>query len=65
MWDSLKRDITEFVSKCPNCKKVKVEHRKPSGLIQEMGVTTWKWEEINMDFVFGCLEPGGKMTQFG
>ena len=44
-------DIAEFVSKCPNCQQVIDEHLKPTGLIQEMGVPTWKWEEINMDYV--------------
>ena len=39
-WDNLKRDIAEFVSKCPNYQQVKVEHLKPSGLIKEMGVPT-------------------------
>ncbi|XP_069154525.1 uncharacterized protein [Solanum lycopersicum] len=39
-WDDLKRDIAEFVSKCPNFQQVKAEHLKPTGLIQEMGVPT-------------------------
>ena len=49
--DGLKRDITEIVSKCPNCKQVKVDHVKPNGLTQIMDVPTWKWEDINTDFV--------------
>ena len=44
-------DIVEFLSKCQNFKQVKVEHLKLSGLIQEMVIPTWKWEEINIDFV--------------
>ena len=64
-WNVLKMDIEEFISKCPNFKEVKVEHIKTSVLIQEMGVPTWKWEEINWTLLFGCLKPGGKMTQFG
>ena len=32
-WNGMKRDITYFVSKCPNCKQVKVEHQKPGGII--------------------------------
>ena len=27
-WEHFKKDITEFVAKCPNCKEVKVEHEK-------------------------------------
>lgn len=47
------RDVTEFVAKCPNCQQVKVEHLKPGGLLQEIQIPTWKWEDINMDFVVG------------
>ena len=53
--DSLKRDMAEFVAKCPNCQKVKVEYLKASGLLQEIQVPTWKWEYVNMDFVVGFL----------
>ena len=28
-WNGMKRDIEDFVSKCPNCQEVKVEHQKP------------------------------------
>ncbi len=30
-WEYLKRDISEFVSKCPNCQQVKDEHLNSSG----------------------------------
>ena len=52
-WESLKKDIAEFVDKCPNCQKVKAEHQKPGGLLEEIQLPTWKWEDINMDFVVG------------
>ncbi|WMV29094.1 hypothetical protein MTR67_022479 [Solanum verrucosum] len=28
-WNDIKRDIADFVAKCPNCQQVKVEHQKP------------------------------------
>ncbi|WMV55641.1 hypothetical protein MTR67_049026 [Solanum verrucosum] len=31
-WNGMKRDIADFVAKCPNCQQVKVEHQKPGGL---------------------------------
>ena len=31
-WNGMKRDIAEFVAKCPNCQQVKIEHQKPGGL---------------------------------
>ena len=42
-WDGLKKDIEEFISKCPKCQHVKAEHLKPGGLTQIMDVPTWKW----------------------
>ena len=32
---------------------MKDEYRKLHGLVQEIQVPTWKWEDINMDFVVG------------
>ncbi|GJV96314.1 reverse transcriptase domain-containing protein [Tanacetum coccineum] len=33
--------------------KVKAEHQKPSGLLQQPEILVWKWERITMDFVSG------------
>ena len=52
-WSYMKRDIVDFVSKCPNCQQVKVEHQKLEGMTQEMDIPTWKWDVINMDFIIG------------
>nr|GEY74330.1 hypothetical protein [Tanacetum cinerariifolium] len=38
-------------SKCLTCTKVKAEHQKPSGLLQQPKIPVWKWERITMDFV--------------
>ena len=27
LWEGMKKDIVEFVTKCPNCHQVKVEHQ--------------------------------------
>ena len=50
---SLKRDITEFFAKCPNCQQVKDERQKMDDLRKAIQIHTWKWEDINMDFVVG------------
>nr|GEW93709.1 hypothetical protein [Tanacetum cinerariifolium] len=46
-------DIATYVSKCLTCAKVKVEHQKPYGLLQQHEIPVWKWERITMDFVSG------------
>nr|GEV10071.1 putative reverse transcriptase domain-containing protein [Tanacetum cinerariifolium] len=52
-WPNMKADIAAYVSKCLTCTKVKVEHQKPSGLLQQLEIPVWKWERITMDFVSG------------
>ena len=49
----MKRDIADFVSKGPNCQRVKVEYQKPGDMTQEINIPTWKWDVINMDFITG------------
>ncbi|GJV64583.1 putative reverse transcriptase domain-containing protein [Tanacetum coccineum] len=50
-WPGMKRDIAEYVSRCLMCSKIKAEHQKPSGLLQQPEIPEWKWEKITMDLV--------------
>ncbi|GKA62655.1 putative reverse transcriptase domain-containing protein [Tanacetum coccineum] len=50
-WSGMKKEISVYVSKCLTCLKVKVEHQRPSGLLQQPEIPEWKWEGIAMDFV--------------
>ncbi|GKA89137.1 putative reverse transcriptase domain-containing protein [Tanacetum coccineum] len=34
-WHGMKKDIAEYVTKCLTCLKVKAEHQRPSGLLQQ------------------------------
>ncbi|GKE34432.1 putative reverse transcriptase domain-containing protein, partial [Tanacetum coccineum] len=52
-WPNMKADIATYASKCLTCAKVKAEHQKPSGLLQQPKIPVWKWEMITMDFVSG------------
>ena len=52
-WSGMKRDISEFVTKCLVCQRVKAEHQVPSGLLQSIIIPEWKWDRITMDFVVG------------
>ncbi|KAA3450609.1 integrase [Gossypium australe] len=62
-WHDMKRDISEFISRCSVCQQVKAEHQVPSGLLQPIMIPEWMWERITMDFVSGLpLSPGKKDT---
>ncbi|GJS78344.1 putative reverse transcriptase domain-containing protein [Tanacetum coccineum] len=50
-WPGMKRDISTYVSKCLTCSKVKAEHQRPSGLLQQPEIPEWKWDKITMDFI--------------
>ncbi|GKA25387.1 putative reverse transcriptase domain-containing protein, partial [Tanacetum coccineum] len=51
LWPGMKKDIAEYVTKCLTCSKVKAEHQRPSGLLQQPEIPVLKWEGIAMDFV--------------
>ncbi|KAG8499104.1 hypothetical protein CXB51_005534 [Gossypium anomalum] len=52
-WPGMKRDISNFVSKCLICQQVKAEHQVPLGLLQPIMIPEWKWDRVTMDFVSG------------
>ncbi|KAG8472522.1 hypothetical protein CXB51_034362 [Gossypium anomalum] len=52
-WPGMKRDISDFVSKCLICQQVKAKHQVPSGLLQPIMIPEWKWDRVTMDFVSG------------
>ncbi|GJZ24169.1 putative reverse transcriptase domain-containing protein [Tanacetum coccineum] len=41
-WPGMKKEITIYVSKCLTCAKVKAEHQRPSGLLQQPKIPEWK-----------------------
>ncbi|GJT65976.1 putative reverse transcriptase domain-containing protein [Tanacetum coccineum] len=50
-WSGMKKEIAIYVSKCLTCAKVKAEHQRPLGLLQQPEIPEWKWEKIAMDFI--------------
>ncbi|GKD69186.1 reverse transcriptase domain-containing protein, partial [Tanacetum coccineum] len=50
-WPGMNKEIAIYVSKCLTCAKVKAEHQRPSGLLQQPEILEWKWEKITMDFI--------------
>ena len=47
----MKRDVTDYVSKCLTCHQVKAEHQVPSDILNPIPIPQWKWDSIAMDFV--------------
>ncbi|KAD3068195.1 hypothetical protein E3N88_36075 [Mikania micrantha] len=50
-WPGMKKQIAEYVDRCLTCLKVKAEHQRPSGLLQQPEIPMWKWDQISMDFI--------------
>ncbi|GJX09200.1 putative reverse transcriptase domain-containing protein [Tanacetum coccineum] len=50
-WPNMKADITTYVSKCLTCVRVKAEHQRPLGLLVQLEIPQWKWDNIIMDFI--------------
>ncbi|GKA02497.1 putative reverse transcriptase domain-containing protein [Tanacetum coccineum] len=50
-WPGMKKHIALYVIKCLACSKIKAEHQRPSGLLQQPEIPEWKWERISMDFI--------------
>ncbi|GKA12914.1 putative reverse transcriptase domain-containing protein [Tanacetum coccineum] len=53
---NIKAEISTYVSKCLTCAKVKIEYQKPLGLLVQLEIPQWKWENITMDFVTKLLK---------
>nr|GEV15718.1 putative reverse transcriptase domain-containing protein [Tanacetum cinerariifolium] len=47
----IKKDIATYVSTCLTCSKLKVEHQRPLGLLQQPEIPKWKWDRVTMDFI--------------
>ena len=47
----MRKNISEYVSKCLTCQQVKAEHQVPFGLLNPLPIPQRKWDNITMDFV--------------
>nr|GEV90332.1 DNA-directed DNA polymerase [Tanacetum cinerariifolium] len=47
----MKAKIATYASKCLTCAKVKAKYKKPSGLLVQLEILQWKWENITIDFM--------------
>jgi hypothetical protein len=50
-WTRMKREIAKYVSECDTCQRIKASHLKVAGTLQPLPIPSWKWEDLNMDFI--------------
>jgi hypothetical protein len=47
----MKKEVVDFIARCLECQKFKVEHKHPVGLLQPLSIPKWKWEVVTMYFI--------------
>jgi hypothetical protein len=52
-WTRMKREIARYVCECDICQRIKASHLKIAGVLQPLPISSWKWEDISMDFIVG------------
>jgi hypothetical protein len=52
-WTRMKREIAKYVSECDTCRRVKANHLRPTGNLQPLSISEWKWKNIYMNFIVG------------
>jgi hypothetical protein len=50
-WPGMKKDVVDYISRCMECQRVKVEHRHPTGFLQPLPIPEKKWEVVTIDFI--------------
>jgi hypothetical protein len=50
-WPGMKKEVVDFIARCLEHQKFKVEHRHPVGLLQPLPIPEWKWEVFTMDSI--------------
>ena len=50
-WPGMKKQVVDFIDKCLESQKVKVENRDQASFLQPLPFPKWKWEFVTMDFI--------------
>jgi hypothetical protein len=50
-WPCMKKEVVDYIARCLECQKAKVEHKHPAGLLQPFPILEWKWEVVTIDFI--------------
>ena len=64
-WKGMKKDVTEYVSKCLTCQQSKAEHQVPTGLLNPLSIP--QWSGITLPWILCRVFPSRNknMTLFG
>jgi len=49
-WLGKKKEVANYIARCPECQKVNNEHRHPIGMLHPLPIPKWKWEVVTMGF---------------
>ena len=52
-WETMHRDIDQFVRNCNTCRRSRTSRYAPYGLLQSLPIAQVPWQDISMDFVVG------------
>lgn len=47
----MKKDVVDYIARCMECQRVKVDHRHPARLLQPLPIPEWKWEVVTINFI--------------
>jgi hypothetical protein len=47
----MKREVIDYIARCLEFQRVKVEHRHPANFLKPFAIPKWKWEVEKIDFI--------------
>ena len=47
----MKKDVSDYITRCMEFQRVKAKNRHPAGLLQPLPIPEKKWEVVTIDFI--------------
>ena len=63
-WKDIVTDVKAFCETCQTCKMSKPNNQKPYGLLNPLGIPSYPWESVGIDFVGPLPESRNRDGQF-